>query len=661
MRQVILRVISPVLIVVGSALLAVGGISVAWVRFSLGGLLVIVGFVLLYDRNRAVISASRASDALDPPTRFRHREEISDAVARITDSSKGSRYIAGGEVTPFALASFTTLLSSPRLFHGRIVEEIQPSGRQITQKVSSSLLLDMARLTRGVDLSVSTDAPGNTFDDLASEDRAVRFADGDGKTSETGDGKLTVFYPAVVIRKGEMQNYFHVDVKGEDAVVTLTFEEYCQLITIAIRSVQRLILTKLSSVHHVELCDLVDRALALIRGRGVQSDDYSKYDKASLDLASDISQFIADVDLDVRLQNHIAAIGGFARDYASRYPVAIVLPPSVVEATRAVVRYERQYTPRWCYGQANENRWRFFTERFAAILGARPGELEIEIGRASEAQSYHILINGSPDAYVGEQRIYGIDRYCMLGHQDIHYRFRRPLGQPYVHGYFRDVVLKESSRPTGSRGGNDGGMRLPSSRHVADGLMLRVRFFETPPGSIAKSAISAAAALFLIWAVAAVSSAAGVTPDNVDFAAVILAFPAIAAASVGFEKSTGDSTVGTEIVAKVTALLTFGVTLLAAALYMAQTRNLLREEVVGFSVAGIQNVWWLLSFVTAFLILLWTLIVWAERSIRYFSVLGLGNRSDGSTAGAPQDVEYGLRKYAHRRGKEDIRRARVTA
>ena len=582
MRQAILYVSSLALIVVGIALLAVGGISVNWVRFAVSYVLILIGLFFLgltvYESNRPGISRSQANSPLQPPRTFRHCEAIARSVAHIRDSSWGPRFIAGGEITPFVLAGFTTLLLDPRQFHGRIVEEIRPHGRQIRQKVSCSLLLDEVRLTRGVEPSSDSGHP----------DEEVSAAIGpevDGPRTEISQvpdstvvntskpHELTVFYPAVVVRKGEIQDNFHVDIKGQEAVVTLTFEEYCQLITVAIRSVQKSMLNRLEQAQHDYLSGLVDRTLALICGRGVQSDDYCKYEEAAEQLTQDIDAFIDKSHLESSLQNHLAAISGLARDYCSRYPVVVVLPPEVVNTTRAVVRYEREYTPRWCYGKARGNWWRFFMERLSAILGARSGDLEVEIGRASEAQSYHILINASEDAYLGDQRIDGIENYQMLGHNDVHYRFRRPLGQSYVHGYFRDVIHKKSVE-NGVDASGERHSSLPAdesvakSGHAANGLRLRVRFFETPPGSIGKSTISATAAFVLVWAVGAVFTAAGGAPQNVDFPAVILAFPAIAAAFVGFERSASESVVGADVVAKVAALLTFMLTLLAAGLYM---------------------------------------------------------------------------------------------
>jgi hypothetical protein len=600
--------LSIILLITGVALLTLRGVDLSPIVTLSAIVLILLALVQLgaslYDRYRSDIRQSVLPTPLVPPRRFNHCAELAaSVVAPVAADSPNALRVAGWRLSSFSLGAFNALLTEPRRFHGRIVEHIRPMRMQVRQIVTNSLLLDPRRFDE-------SEQSGSRVDDLESE---------------------IIFYSVVVIRKGEIQDQFHIEVKGQDNTFTLTYEEYSRLQVVTLRSIERVLAARLDASRIAKLNEVVDEALILICGRGVQSDNYAAYRDRANDLVAEIESFLELEDVRSALpdaeKNSLSGIGTLARNYCDKYPVVVALTKSACYDGHALVRYEREYPPRWCYQSPLGNARRFLVERVSALLGARPGEVEVDIRRAAQAQSYHVIVDGATDTYVASQQISGLENYQMQGHDNVHYRFRRMLGQSYVHGYFRDVVHRGNSKP--------------------DSLFLRVRFYETPPPSIAKASVSAFAALVLILTVSFVFSVAKDAPVS-DFPALILAFPAIAAAFVGVERPSTGSILGTELAARACALVTFVTSLAATALYMTQTRpetrELFRFQTTSFTVIGIDSYSWLLLVLIAATNFLWSATTWFGRSVRFFTLVG----GDGSTESMlPIDVDYKLPQYRH--------------
>jgi hypothetical protein len=125
-----------------------------------------------------------------------------------------------------------------------------------------------------------------------------------------------------------------------------------------------------------------------------------------------------------------------------------------------------------------------------------------------------------------------------------HLRFRRRLGQPHGHFYAR---------------------YFPESRGDEQ-PRIRFKFGEIPPGSLLRAAIAAVASLFLIWLVGIVNS--NHADPGTDAALLLLAFPAAAAAWIGFEAPSRRLLEGT-LRARVSLIVTAGQSIAATGVYMA--------------------------------------------------------------------------------------------
>ncbi|GAA0501420.1 hypothetical protein Ade02nite_96940 [Paractinoplanes deccanensis] len=188
------------------------------------------------------------------------------------------------------------------------------------------------------------------------------------------------------------------------------------------------------------------------------------------------------------------------------------------------------------------------------MLGARPVALQIPIAAAGTAQSYHLIVQSEEGLYLAQQDCPGIDVFLKKGASSPaassiappYYRFRRRLGQTYAHFYTRFFPEHTASN-------------APPK--------LRVLFFETPPGSTFRALVAAIASTVLVWAVGIGISRGDVTDLGTDAPAVLLAFPAIAAAWLGFDRPTRRLLEGT-FASRSSLALTAAISVLASALFI---------------------------------------------------------------------------------------------
>jgi hypothetical protein len=231
------------------------------------------------------------------------------------------------------------------------------------------------------------------------------------------------------------------------------------------------------------------------------------------------------------------------------------------------------------------------------LLGSRPIELILGVDLAARTQSYHLLVYGPDGTYVGFQEL--LNATAFAGQFDAnrrpYMRLRRRLGQSYAHAYFRNVAK-----------GPD-----PANR-----MSYRVKFYETPPGSIAKAAVSSLTALLLIYIVAVIMSQSSTAPSS-DFPALALAFPALVAAWIGFD-GTSQRLFGGTLTSKVSSVFTVICSLGASALFMAQTSTLLQLKLSSFSILGVDQLYWLLILAIATTNAVWSTYAWLGFTTHYY-------------------------------------------
>ncbi|MDD7920975.1 hypothetical protein [Actinomycetospora callitridis] len=630
-------------------------------RFGLTIASVLIGFLLFLTNvvKRYKPSDSSTAEARDSQDsvgdEFIHSAEVAASAVELSRNKyQGYYLVAGQRIDEVTVSRLMLLLTEPRRYQGRIVEDITPMQRQVRRKLRTSLVLDFPA-------SAAIGCRSRSIDSGAVADHFAASAGSTGTLSGTGPSPATaaasarngedrsttvglaepenhdldaelrrseaelagalydkptskddddfVFYPLTLIKKGELHDNFHVGLKGEDTTVTLTYEEYCQLMVVVVRSLAYSC-RGLPSNLYKRVDKLSLKVLNLVCTRKVDSDNYEDAKAQSKRLTDKAKTLIQDIEQAVsepgRFTGLIDEIASFGARFYEQYPVILIIPIGAVKNNRAIVTLEHDAPPRWHRQHSVSGRLKMLSERISAYLGGRPGELEIDLRRASWAQSYHITVHGSEDSYLADQRIRGTENYGMAGHPKAKLpgRFRRPLGQPYFRGYYRNLEL------------------LPTAH--SDELSVTLTFFEVPPGSIGKASIASISALILTYVIGLTLPIPQDSTGFVGFAALILAFPAASAAWVGLDKVSDKSLLGTELSARASALSTFALSLAAASIFILDTQKVI-DTSTSLPTLGINDWLWVCLVSAMFLNTFLSIVSWAGRMARYYLVTRRSN------------------------------------
>ena len=371
---------------------------------------------------------------------------------------------------------FSLAVTAPQAIRQRVVESYEPLQRALKQHVSIELQLPREFLP------ISCTA-GDVEDDSR------------------------IYVPVLLPSKGKLQDNFSIVGIDGNPLHVLSYRESLR----AAAAVLRLLLTSLLE--------------------GVDANFDAAVKKAELAALSHIAARrtsdgeAPELKLDVDWADGIPIVGGRERyrqsiiDFVDMlsYNYAIVAEVAFDSSGRGFVKYEQTLVPDLELSR---------TARLKTSLGTRPIVLSLGILNASTCQSYHLRVDGGEGLYLGDQKLLDaaatLSRNAGGGGIPPHYRFRRRLGQAYGHFYARafpepaelinpdNVAEKTRERP-----------------HV------RFEFFETPPGSLIRAALSASACLFLVSIAGIINSRnSGVGTDSPTF---LLVFPAVVAAWLGFE------------------------------------------------------------------------------------------------------------------------------
>ncbi|MBB5955303.1 hypothetical protein FHS29_001884 [Saccharothrix tamanrassetensis] len=255
-------------------------------------------------------------------------------------------------------------------------------------------------------------------------------------------------------------------------------------------------------------------------------------------------------------RNGNAEKAGQARELAAklvekiggRYLVVAVLSPD--RDGRFIAKYEQTLIPD--LELAHERKWiSSLVGSKSVALGARPMNLTVGIENASTCDTYHLIVEGSEGSYLGRQEVVEIEETLKTTARDApgrpHARFRQRLGQPYGHFYVRYFP-----EPAGT-----------------ERPQVRFQYFEVPPGSLLRAAVTAVASFFLVWVIGVATKNLGRPgfDEPTDAPAVLLAFPALAATWLGFERR-GSRLVEGTFLARMGLLTTAFVSIAAAAVFM---------------------------------------------------------------------------------------------
>ncbi|MCC8248055.1 hypothetical protein [Saccharothrix luteola] len=499
------------------------------------------------------------------PTRKRFKSDM-QVVDADYDRFRDEKSEFSTSLSEAQLPMFVDSLINPKATRGRIIEEIRPIRRVLHQSVST--------------------------------------------TVKSADADVDVIYPLMTPQKGSLQDHLVLRINGDDTAATLTYHEYLVLMASMLRALVAAPKLKVSQADCDRLDTITAKAFGHIARRG-------RIESAQ---ARDLAECVSEIErIATRLKDDqpgqaddevelLRLTVGLITKMAGNYAIVVVLPHDVFQGGRAIVTYQRYIIPQLVRAPVRQFA-RYLRDRARMLLGTRPISLEIQLNNAALARSYHLNVFAPDGMHLGEQElINGNGRFSSRNEarkpSDPYKRFRKRLGQGYLHLYLRSIPAD-----------------------LADNLRVRMRFYETPPGSMAPTMMAALASFALIYIAGAVISAANKTFDS-DFPALVLAFPALAAAFVGFDKGAGQLLGGT-LASRASSLTTIIVSLLASGLYMAQTADEMTMK-SAFELMLIDSTWWQVLASLALLNFTVSSFVWVTRTYSYY---WLASRETGENTG----------------------------
>lgn len=410
---------------------------------------------------------------------------IKRSVTRLGPSqAKQLQSMAGS--TPVSLVQakiFATAILTPSSIRQRVTEHYIPGQRTLRQSVR-----------------VEMQIPLNLFRKPASEATTTaksRNAPPDYQTD------IPLHLPVVIPSKGELHDSFVLENVDGSAVPTLSYTQYLQVTAGVLRA---LLMKAYSKTDFRELPaeakDAEERALlAIIQRRGTGVPD------TSVDYIN---------NLQARDRTALRMVAKLVEKLSTNYALLASVHCSADQ--RVVLRYEQTLIPEMKLTKARSGQVILWCkDRLRILLGARPVDLSVSIRHASTCQSYHLLVDSADGLYLAEQELSVNIADYFAGKKPVrgvppYYRFRRRLGQTYSHFYARYFPEQRSDEPS------------PYARFT---------YFEVPPGSIFRAAVTSISGAGLVWIVGYVLSRK--SDVGTDAPALLLAFPALAAAWLGFE------------------------------------------------------------------------------------------------------------------------------
>lgn len=543
---------------------------VLWVtRFGaalVGGLI-----LLLYTRRRygKVMRESRRQTTI---------WHLPDYQVNILQRSAGR---SGGPLTPELAGvaqakAFTFSVIYPADVRQRITERYEPSQRTLKQRVTIDAQLPgwiVRQLVTGERQDHATEATRGVGNEQGMTVGATRRSD--------APAQPTVLFPVLIPRKGEMVDNLHVLAADESTLPVLSYRQYLQLVARVLRTL--LTIAYGGSLNQQSQATVFQAEHDALRGvirraRGNIKDDTGSQGIAMLG------------DEGARpLSNHAARglAAKLVKKLTSHYAIVAAVPCPA--DGRLVITYERLITPtlelaprpRWTRrGDSDQparlgGTLKWFKARLRLLFGARPVDISVALDNAWTTQSYHLVLDGQEGVFVGSQESRNLIKYLMVHwdrikrrrHETIqnwarqsqlgetletppppYYRFRRRAGQRYAHFYTRFFPEPVENLVDGET--------VPK---------VRFRFYEVPPGSVFRAAVTAVASALLVWLIGFVTSR---KPDpGTDVPAFLLVFPAIAAAWLGFEGQTRRLLEGT-LASRLSLLTTVLTSIAASGLFM---------------------------------------------------------------------------------------------
>ncbi|MEU4805780.1 hypothetical protein [Actinosynnema sp. NPDC023587] len=350
------------------------------------------------------------------------------------------------------------------------------------------------------------------------------------------NNKEHVYLPVVINKKGDLLDDFHIYESNSDETQWLSYRQYLSL-TAEVLHVLLLSAHRLPRGTDLPVSTGEAELLAL-------QCIVHRHDTRS-PAAPDFSGAEAIERLAVTNPGARDLAGLFVRQLSRNF--AIVASVDGPVAKRHRFKYRLTLTPEVRLSGSAARRNRSPAGYLRLLVGARPVALHLDIANAATCESYHLHVHAPDDLYLARQETIGLDRVLLRQAEKAptlpHCRFRRRLGQPHAHFYCRYLpALEDGERP-----------------------LLRLRFFEVPPGTVMRATVTALAAFAILWLVGYVNSRTA-APDT-DAPAFLLAFPALAATWLGFDAPSRKLLEGT-LSARVCLIASAVLSLVGSALFL---------------------------------------------------------------------------------------------
>jgi hypothetical protein len=410
---------------------------------------------------------------------------------------------------------FAASIVDPIIMRQRVTERYVPTQRALHQTVL-----------------VEARVPGSLFRKwVKAEDGTWGIDDVAGEFHE----KRVLYLPVIVPPKGELFDGFSLSGAGGENISVLSHTEYLRLVACVLRT---LLMQAYKADHYNDVPERARRAertaLMAIMKRGrpqkpPSTEFITKLDDGDEKVLDLMARMVA------RLSTHYALVAAVHCDADQRVAFA----------------YRRDVIPAMSLGTLADGWVTWLKDRLRLLLGARPVDLTVPLDNAATCQSYHLAIESAEGLYLADQKL-AVDIEDYLRHKPYvqgvppYYRFRRRLGQTYAHFYARFFP------PPGPN------QSAPS---------LRLTYSEAPPGSVFRAMVASTAAALLVWLVGIVISMANGKELGTDIPALLLAFPAVAAAWLGFEAPSRRLLEAT-LAARLSLIITATTSIAASGLFM---------------------------------------------------------------------------------------------
>lgn len=410
-------------------------------------------------------------------------------------------------IGPLEAEIFALALINPAALRQRVSERYEPERRTLWQRVTVEVQIPGELIAPQVVMAHRTDR------DVAADEKIIESEIQKRKSRFSELGRIP--FPVIIPPKAELNDEIVVLGTGGDRVPCFSYPEYLLIIA----SVLRMLLLKayrLDNVDHLpKVASNAERqALGCIMQRGSPPEAAIK---GAVDAIRNLPRAQGAQTEGIRDLQAARIAAELVRKLSDRY--AIVASLECTPEGRMVLEYQRKIVPTLELS-VNERggRFRWLQDRLSIFLGARPVDLALPIENAPTCQSFHLYVDCPEGLYLRKQQLIGLDEYLSRNNRQAsanppYYRLRRRLGQPYAHLYARFF-------PTPNEG-----EVLPE---------LRVSFWEVPPGSLFRAAIVSISTVILVWLVGWLLPRA--QDPGTDVPAVLLAFPAVAAAWLGIDE-----------------------------------------------------------------------------------------------------------------------------